>query len=95
MVSKQEVLDFLDSLVYRRMNKVGLELELENFFHIPITLTGSTEKGCKEIDYSFITTTTTEEGATNNFIDIEIYYLKMRKDGHFFITECVLLDYVE
>lgn len=95
MVAKDKVYEFLNSLQWKRFNKVGLELELERFFGVPMELTDSTCEDCTDIDFSFITTTAQEELATSNFIDIEIFYAKTHKKGHFIITETTLLDYVE
>lgn len=95
MKSRKEVLEFLANLQWKRFNKVGLELELSNFFGVPMKLTDGTCEDYKGVDYSFLTTTAQEELATSNFIDMEIYYLKMRKKGHFLITETTLLDYVD
>lgn len=95
MVAKDKVHAFLNSLRWKRFNKVGLGLELERFFGVPMTLTDSTCEDCTDIDFSFITTTAQEECASSNFIDIEIYYAKTHKRGHFIITETTLLDYVE
>lgn len=95
MVAKDKVYEFLNSLQWKRFNKVGLELELERFFGVEMKLYNSTCEDCTDIDFSFITTTAPKEFATRNFIDIEIYYAKTRKRGHFIITETTLLDYVE
>lgn len=95
MVAKDKVYEFLNSLQWKRFNKVGLELELERFFGVKMELHDSTCEDFKDADYSFITTTAQKELATSNFIDMEIYYAKTRKRGHFIITETTLLDYVE
>lgn len=95
MIAKDKVYEFLNSLQWKRFNKVGLGLELERFFGVPMELTDSTCEDCKDVDYSFTSTTAQEPLATSNFIDIEIYYAKTRKRGHFIITETTLLDYVE
>ena len=95
MIAKENVYDFLESLQWKRFNKVGLELELERFFGVKMELDDSTCEDCTDIDFSFITTTAQEECASSNFIDIEIYYAKTHKRGHFIITETTLLDYVE
>lgn len=95
MIAKEKVYDFLESLQWKRFNKVGLELELERFFGVKMELYDNTCEDCTDIDFSFITTTAQEECATSNFIDIEIYYAKTHKRGHFIITETTLLDYVE
>lgn len=95
MIAKDKVIEYLNSLQWKRFNKVGLELELERFFGVKMELQDSTCEDFNEIDYSFITTTAQEECASSNFIDIEIYYAKTRKRGHFIITETTLLDYVE
>lgn len=95
MIAKDKVIEYLNSLQWKRFNKVGLELELERFFGVKMELHNSTCEDCTDIDFSFITTTAQEELATSNFIDIEIYYAKTRKRGHFIITETTLLDYVE
>lgn len=95
MIAKDKVIEYLNSLQWKRFNKVGLELELERFFGVKMELHNSTCKDCTDIDFSFITTTAQEECASSNFIDIEIYYAKTHKRGHFIITETTLLDYVE
>lgn len=95
MIPKDKVYEFLNSLQWERFNKIGLELELERFFGVPMTLTDSTCEDCTDTDFSFTTTTAQEECASSNFIDIEIYYAKTRKRGYFIITETSLLDYAE
>lgn len=94
MIAKDKVIEYLNSLQWKRFNKVGLELELEKFFGVKMELQDSTCEDFKDVDYSFITTTAQEQLATSNLIDIEIYYAKTRKKGHFIITETTLLDYV-
>lgn len=95
MIPKDKVYEFLNSLQWERFNKIGLELELERFFGVPMTLTDSTCEDYTDTDFSFTTTTAQEECASSNFIDIEIYYAKTRKRGYFIITETSLLDYAE
>lgn len=93
MIAENKVIEFLDALQWNRFNKVGLERTLESFFGVPMKLTDSTCEDCKDLDYSFITTTAQE--GSDSFIDIEIYYAKTRKRGTFIITETTLLEYAE
>lgn len=93
--TKAEVNQFLESLQWERMTKKELEKKLQEFFHVTNTLSDGTCEDCKDIDYSFFFTDATEECAGYNFIDVEIYYLKMRQRNHILITGTDLLDYVE
>lgn len=95
MKTKKEVYEFLDSLQWERVTKKELSQKLSDFFGTEMILVEGTCQDCKEVDYSWLTTTADTADATHNFIDIEIYYLKMRQRNHFLITETTLLDYVE
>lgn len=92
--SKQEVRDLLESLVWDRMTKRELEKKLQKALGTNNTLADGTVEDCKDIDYSFLFTN--GEGCCGeHFIDVEIYYLKMRQRNHILITGAELLDYVE
>ena len=93
MPSKDEVVNFLESLQWKRFGKNELEKTLQSFFNTKNKIEdGSSD--CKDIDYSFLFTSAEEACATEHFIDIEVYYLKMR-NGHVLITGTDLLDYVQ
>ena len=94
-LTKEQVADFLWKLQWTRTTKKELEKQLTDFFGVPMELEDATDDEFKEVDYSFITTTAQEQCATHNFIDIEIYYLKMRQRGWFVITGSEILDFVE
>lgn len=93
MKTKKETLEFLHTLQWRRMTKRELQKTLQDFFCSSNELEESTDEEFKEVDYSLYFTTG-EELSTENVIDVEIWYLKMRKRNHILITGTELLNYV-
>lgn len=94
MKSKIEIITFLEGLQWNRMAKKELDSMFSEFFGVKMKGENSTNEECKDIDYSLVYTTTQEKFATSNFVDIEVYYLKMRNHS-ILITGVELLDYVE
>lgn len=91
---KRNVLEFLESLQWQRMTKSELQKLLQDYLGTDNKLSDGTCEDCKELDYSFLFTN--GDGCCgSHFIDIEIYYLKMRQRNHILITGAELLDYVE
>lgn len=68
-----------------------LQTKLQEFFETENELEDLTDEGCKDADYSFVFTDGNESSWTD-FVDIEIYYLKMR-NGNILITGTEILDY--
>lgn len=91
MKTEKETMDFLDSLQWQRMSKKVLQAKLQEFFETENKLEDSTDKEFKDADYSFVFTDGCES-STINFVDIEIWYLKMR-NGNILITGTEILDY--
>lgn len=91
MKTKKETREFLDSLQWQRMSKKELQRKLQEFFETENELEDSTDKDYKEVDYSF-DFTNGNESSLSNFVDIEIWYLKMR-NGNILITGTEILDY--
>lgn len=93
MRTKQETLEFLNSLRWKRMTKNELQTCLQEFFCTTNEIEESTDNECKDVDYS-LCFTNAESFSTTNIIDIEIWYLKMRKKNHILITGTELLTYL-
>ena len=92
--NKRKVREFLESLKWKRMTKNELQRLLQEYLGASNKLSDGTCEDCKELDYSFLFTNG-EDVCVSHFIDIEIYYLKMRQRNHILITGAELLDYVE
>lgn len=90
--TKSEVRAFLENLQWKRMSKKQLEATLQGFLQTDNKLSEGTCEDCKDVDYSFLFTDE-GESQSNGFIDVEIYYLKMRKRNHILITGAELLEY--
>ena len=96
MKTREEVNEFLNSLQWKRTTRDELERKFCEFFDMEeMSFEDSTDDEFKEIDHSFITTTATLPTPTENFVDMEIYYLPMRMDGWFLITGSEILMYNE
>lgn len=96
MRTREEVNEFLNSLQWVRTTRDELERKFCEFFDMEeMTLEDATDDEFKEIDHSFITTTAMSPTQTENFVDMEIYYLPMRMDGWFLITGSEILMYNE
>lgn len=93
MRTKEEVRQFLNNLQWQRMSKKDLEKTVQAFFDSKNKLFNFTCEDCKDIDYSF-GFTTGDENSTSHFIDIEIWYLKMR-NREILITGSEILSYEE
>lgn len=92
MRTKDETMAFLDGLQWQRMTKNELQKMLRDFFDSRNFIEEATDDDDKDIDYSIIFTTRNDT-SVSGFIDIEIFYLKMR-NGNILITGVELLDYV-
>lgn len=96
MRTREEVNEFLNSLQWIRTTRDELERKFCEFFNMEeMTLEDVTDDDYKEVDYSFVITTATLPTPTESFVDMEIYYLPMRKDDWFLITRCEILKYNE
>lgn len=89
--SKGWVLRILQTFQWKRMSKKQLEETLQVLFNTANTLEDGTDKEFKDLDYSF-NFTNGNANSTSKYIDIEIYYLKMR-NRNVLITGAELLDY--
>lgn len=95
MKTKKETLAYLDALQWQRFSKKELLAELNKFFGVKgHGFEDGTCPDCTDTDYSLLFTTE-ECDRDNNFIDIEIYYLKCRKRNEILITGTDLLDYYQ
>ena len=93
MRTREETRTFLEGLQWQRMTKNELQSRLREFFDSDNFIEEATDDDDKDIDYSIVFTTGNAE-SRNNFIDIEIWYLKMR-NGNILITGTEILDYAE
>lgn len=93
MKTREETRTFLEGLQWQRMTKNELQSRLREFFDSNNFIEEATDDDDKDIDYSIVFTTGNAE-SRYNFIDIEIWYLKMR-NGNILITGTELLDYAE
>ena len=93
MKTKHEVCAFLDSLQWERMTKHEVEKRFTDFFGQPMTCEDGTCEDCKDVDYSFLLTTGIG-ACSEHFIDMEVFYLKMRNRS-VLITGTELLEYIE
>lgn len=92
MRTREETRTFLEGLQWQRTTKNKLQSALREFFDSDNFIEEATDDD-KDIDYSIIFTTGNAT-SRHNFIDIEIWYLKMR-NGNILITGTELLDYAE
>lgn len=92
MPTRAETQEFLDGLQWKRYTKKELQNELQSFFKTGNKLENGTCLDCKDIDYSFLFTNG-NEASTRHFIDVEIYYLKMRRRNNVLITGAEILMY--
>lgn len=96
MRTREEVNEFLNSLQWIRTTRDELEHKFCEFFNMEeMTLEDVTDDDYKEVDYSFVITTATLPTPTESFVDMEIYYLPMRKDDWLLVTRCEILMYNE
>lgn len=96
MRTREEVNKFLNSLQWTRTTRDELERKFCEFFDMEeMTLEDATDDDFKDVDHSFVITTATLPTPTENFVDMEIYYLPMRMDGWFLITGSEILMYNE
>lgn len=94
MKTKEEIRTYLHSLQWQRLSKKELVKNISDFLGEKVHCENGTDPDEKGLDFSFIMTTATEPMATCHFIDIEIYYLKMR-NRNILITGSELLMYCE
>lgn len=73
------------------MTKAELQMSMRKFFGTENKLEDATDADDKSVDYSYAFTTG-ERNSTRCFIDVEIFYLKMR-NRYLLITHTELLDY--
>lgn len=82
-----DILSFLEDLPTRRFTSEMLENELNTFFEYEGTLDIDTELEDSDTDFRFLYSV--PYGDT--FVDIEIYFLKMRAEGYdgstYYITD--------
>ena len=89
-VIKKQATEFIANFTMWRGTKKELEKELSDHFRKKITLANTTENDCeesKEYDYRYTFNLIGEDDEYEEYIDIDIYFLKMRKKGHIYITE--------
>lgn len=89
---KKATLKMLEELVNKRFLIGEIEGILQSFFKNNNKVKDSTIEEYNDIDYSFVFTTASD-AYSNEYVTVEIYYLKTRNDS-VLVTEAQLLEYV-
>ena len=89
--SKKATLKMLELLVYKRFLIGEIEGILQSFFKSNNKVKDSTMEEYNDIDYSLVSTAS--DAYSNEYVTVEIYYLKTRNDL-VLVTEAQLLEYV-
>lgn len=92
MPSERAILLMLELLVYKRYSIKELEIILQSFFKSDNKVKDSTIEEDDDMDYSFVFTTASD-AYSNEYVTVEIYYLKTR-NNLVLVTAAQLLEYV-
>ena len=92
MPSKEATLLMLELLVNKRFSIGDIEVILQSFFNSDNKVKDTTMEEYDDMDYSFIFTTASDEDY-NEYVVVEIYYLKTR-NKLVLVTSAKLLKYV-
>ena len=90
--SERAILLMLELLVYKRYSIKELEIILQSFFKSDNKVKDSTMEEYDDMDYSFVFTTASD-AYSNEYVTVEIYYLKTR-NNLVLVTSAQLLEYV-
>ena len=90
--SKEATLLMLELLVDKRFSIGDIEVILQSFFNSDNKVKDTTMEEYDDMDYSFIFTTASDE-YYNEYVVVEIYYLKTR-NNLVLVTSAQLLKYV-
>ena len=90
--SKKAILKMLEWFVNKRFLIGEIEGILQSFFKSNNKVKDSTMEECDDIDYSFVFTTASD-AYSNEYVTIEIYYLKTR-NNLVLVTAAQLIEYV-
>ena len=90
--SKKATLKMLEELVNKRFLIGEIEGILQSFFKSNNKVKDSTMEECDDMDYSFVFTTASD-AYSNEYVTVEIYYLKTR-NNLVLVTSAKLLKYV-
>lgn len=81
-ITHSQTRKILEELVGKRFNKESLEAHLTEKFTYPITLDDISREDDELSDYNFITNIDIEyPDGFHLFADVDIYFLKMRREG--------------
>lgn len=81
-ITHSQTRKILEELVGKRFNKESLEAHLTEKFTYPVTLDDISREDDELSDYNFITNIDIEyPDGFHLFADVDIYFLKMRREG--------------